>query len=467
MQYFYEALDSSGQTVVGKVDGNSVEEARSRVLIQGYQLRSLAPDFATTGTLYAQNLPAVTSTPQSVAAQPTTRALAPAQTHARTGGAVLSGNAAKVASKAKNQPVTRQIAPGYSLPQVANASSLSGVNDKERMLFFQQLQSLVHSGMTVYMALDNLAPRTANRNLSLVAKEMATAARTGSPVSDVMARYPHIFPEHVVATLRGGELGGFIEIALSEIALDYEQRVALYRWVWVPKAIFAISYSALPFVIPLFSSFFKGLSAGDAKVFYVLYLKQLALLIPIFLALPLGMVLLARKFNQPKYRYTRDSWGLKLQPFGTLQRHVALGNFVRMLSRLHHAGVSPSVAWEGAMLTASNVVIRDKLAQSYDIMQKGASLGDAFAQTGLFGNSIEQLIITGEQSGQIGEMLDRAAVMYQQTVDDAKKKAQWTMLRIGFLGMLIAGGFTVCWMAYSYFHGMFSFTETAFPELNN
>jgi len=138
-----------------------------------------------------------------------------------------------------------------------------------------------------------------------------------------------------------------------------------------------------------------------------------------------------------------------------------------MLSRLHHAGVSPSVAWEGAMLTASNVVIRDKLAQSYDIMQKGASLGDAFAQTGLFGNSIEQLIITGEQSGQIGEMLDRAAVMYQQTVDDAKKKAQWTMLRIGFLGMLIAGGFTVCWMAYSYFHGMFSFTETAFPELNN
>lgn len=112
--------------------------------------------------------------------------------------------------------------------------------------------------MTVYMALDNLAPRTANKNLSLVAKEMATAARTGSPISDVMARYPHIFPEHVVATLRGGELGGFIEIALSEIALDYEQRVALYRWVWVPKAIFAVSYSALPFVIPLFSSFSRA-----------------------------------------------------------------------------------------------------------------------------------------------------------------------------------------------------------------
>ncbi len=467
MQYFYEALDSSGQTVVGKVDGNSVEEARSRILLQGYQLRSLAPDLGSTGTLYAQNFPAVAPQQQSVVAQPVARALAPAQTQARTGGAVLAGNAAKVASKAKTQPVARQIAPGYSLPQVANASNLGGVNDKERMLFFQQLQALVHSGMTVYMALDSLAPRTENRNLSLVAKEMATAARTGSPISDVMARYPHIFPEHITAILRGGEMGGFIEIALSEVATDYEQRVALYRWVWVPKAIFALSYLGLPFMIPLFSSFFKAMGTGDAKVFYALYLKQVAMLLPIFLALPLGAILLSRKLNEPKHRYTRDSWGLKIQPFGTLQRHIALGNFLRMLGRLHHAGVSPVMAWESAMLTASNVVIRDKLAQSYDIMQRGATLGDAFAQTGLFGNSIEQLIITGEQSGQIGEMLDRASAMYQQTADDAKKKAQFTMLRIGIMGMLIAGGFTVCWLAYSYFHGIFGAVDSAFPELNN
>lgn len=470
MQYFYEALDSTGQTVVGKVDGNSVEEARSRILVQGYQLRSLAPDLGSTGTLYAQNFPAVVPQQQSVAPSPApsvVNAAPPALTQRRTGGAVLAGNAAKVASKAKTRPVARQIAPGYSLPQVANVSNLGGVNDKERMLFFQQLQSLVHAGMTLYMALDNLAPRTDNRNLALVAKEMAAAARTGNPVSEVMARYPHIFPEHNTAILRGGELGGFVEIALSEIATDYEQRVALYRWVWIPKALFALSYCGLPFVIPLFPSFFKGLAAGSPALFYTLYVKQLAVLIPLFALFPVLAIFAARKFNQPQHRYARDSWSLKIQPFGSLQRHVALGNFVRMLGRLHHAGVSPVQAWESAMLTASNVVIRDKLAQSYEIMQRGATLGDAFAETGLFGNSIEQLIITGEQSGQIGEMLDRANAAYQQTAEEAKKKAQFAMLRIGILAMMIAGGFTVCWMAYSYFHGVFSFTDSAFLELNN
>ncbi len=471
MQYFYEALDSSGQLIVGKVDGNSVDEVKTRISQQGYQLRSLAPDMGTTGTLLpnAQNLPVVSAPlPQSVAvpAPPVARYATPVQAQPRS-GMVLAGNAAKVASRQKAVPQGRQIAPGYQLPHVSNVSNMGGVNDKERLLFFTQLQSLVYSGMSVYMALDSLAGRTQNRNLTLVIREMRDAAHNGRPISAVMARYPHIFPEHVTATLSGGELGGFLEIALSEIALDYEQRVALYRWVWLPKLIFALSFFAIPLIIPLMPSFYETAMTGKATAFFALYLKRVLFYFPVSLGLFGGVILLSRKFQQPKYRYKRDEWSLKMPPFGTLQRQIALGNFVRMLRRLHHAGVSPTQAWEGAMLTASNVVLRDKLAQSYAIMQKGASLGDAFAQTGLFDNSIEQLIITGEQSGQLGEMLDRAAGFYQQEADNAKKRVQMAMFRMGCIGMMIASGFTACWLAYTYFQGAFHFVDTAFPELNN
>ena len=133
-----------------------------------------------------------------------------------------------------------------------------------------------------------------------------------------------------------------------------------------------------------------------------------------------------------------------------------------MLRRLYHAGIMPIHAWEGAMNTASNVVIRDQLARSYELMQSGSTLSDAFASTGLFADQVEQMVFTGQQSGQVVEMLDQAAAYYEQRAEEATGKARFMMLRIGILAMLIFGGIAVCWMAKSYFAGIFNIVDNEF-----
>jgi len=485
MNYFYEAVDTSGRTVLGKIDAVDEAEAQTRLLQMGYRPQAIAPNpGASPNSTLGQDLTLMGSMTGMPVASPATTsgqslntnlpdlrygaganpALTLGQTlhptgMARVGGITLAGNAAQVGARVKTTS-------GATRPQsahVADASTLGGVSTQDLLPFFQQLASLVKSGMTIYTALDNLAPRTRNANLARTAREMADAARNGGRISDVMERYPRIYPDHIVGTVRAGELGGFLEIAMAEIALNYEQNIALYRGSWIPKMMATQSLFALALAIPLFPSLLNSL---DFSANMRLYLMREAILLPAAFGIYLLIKFGARHLQLPHMRTLRDSWSLRMPPFGDLQRQAALFSFVRMLRKLYHAGVSPIYAWEGAMNTASNVVIRDKLAGAYDLVQKGASLPDAFTATGLFGDGIEQLILTGHYSGEVVESLDRAADIYQGRVDEAYGKSRFMMRRLGILALLILGGAAMAWMMHSYFQAVFDLPDKMFPELN-
>jgi hypothetical protein len=62
------------------------------------------------------------------------------------------------------------------------------------------------------------------------------------------------------------------------------------------------------------------------------------------------------------------------------------------------------------------------------------------------------------------EMLDQAGNYYQEQTNEATTRARFMMLRLGINAMLILGGIAVCWMTYSYFHGIFDWVNRFFGE---
>lgn len=462
MDYLYEAVDSSGRTVMGKIDGNDEVEVRRKLNQMGYRPQTVA---------VAQNAAANTAAPRqagmgSVAVTPNlvrNGIQNGAQTAARASGITLAGNAAKLGARTTAQTQSRASTALNSNflinPVNPNASKLGGVSTKDLAFYFQQLAPLVKSGMTIYTALDNLAARTPNKNLAQTAREMADAARKGQRVSDVMELYPRIYPDHIVGMVRAGEMGGFLEIALAEIALNFEQNIALYKGMWIPKLLASQAIYLLPIIIPLMPCIFASM---DFAANMVLYLKWELVLLPLTALFHLALIYSAKQARLPQYRRFRDSMSLKIPAFGNLQRVAALSAFVRMLRRLHHAGVAPIQAWECAMNTADNVIIREKLASSYTLMNQGASFSDAFAATGLFDNQIENLVITGQQSGEIIESLDKAADHYQERVFDATARAKRVMWSMGLTTMLVLGGAAICWLTYSEYHSMFGWVDKNF-----
>jgi type IV pilus assembly protein PilC len=472
VNYFYEATDGSGQTVLGKIDAETLSEAHRLLTERGYRPQSVAPNPASQGAGVGEGITLMGSLNSSSVLPKRdlfgANAVHGSTTSSRLTQSKLTNELATTANGSVSSSVSLlsaplELAPVTPFPRPApplRISDRGGVSSKDLLLFFQQMAPLVKSGMTVYTALDNLAKRTRNKALSDVAHEMAEAARKGGRITDVMARYPRIFPEHVVGTIRAGELGGFMEIVLGEVAINYEQNIALYRGSWQWKAWVLQAGLALALSLPLFGSVLNSLDMGANLRLYVM--RELFIL-PIFGVLCLLGVCVVRYIQQPHMRRWRDTISLKIPASGDLQRQAALSAFVRMLRKLYNAGIAPIHAWEAAMNTADNSVIRDKLALSYAHMQRGESLANAFAETGLFADNVEQIVVTGELSGEVVESLDQAAQIYQDRVQDAHDRARNAMKMAARVAFLLLTGITVCWMASSCYSSQFSLVEKMFP----
>ena len=152
----------------------------------------------------------------------------------KVGTITLAGNAAKVQARATQTKSLPQTRPGVTT-QADQVSDLGGVKTRDLQFFFRQFASFSHSGITIFSALENLGSRTPNPNLALTAREMREVAQSGGMISDVMKKYPRIYPEHVTGMVLAGETGGFLDIALAEIADGYDANIKLYRGAWLPK----------------------------------------------------------------------------------------------------------------------------------------------------------------------------------------------------------------------------------------
>ncbi len=525
LQFLYEALDSKGQSVIGKIAAVNEEDAGTKIAQMGCTVVSLHPTPGSTAptpsTLQPSPAPApslvATAPPYSpVAPQPfaeqvpqRTMMLAPtpevapldtvateeeedgsvmvgmgpalvfqpappssgnslssisgqSSTAASQGQSriILSGTAARNTVKARSS--NRLAAPGAEMNAKDPNAHLGTATNKDLMMFFRQFSSLVSSGLSIYSALENLAPRTPKRALKAAANEMREAAKNGEPISGVMLRYPRVFPGHVAAMVAAGETGGFLEIALDELARVYEQNVALYKTSWIPKLLAVQAWYALMIALPLMPYFFSSFNLVNNVKAYAA--AETFIWMPVAFAVHMAAIWLGRHLKLPKYRRTLDRLALKVRPFGELQRDAALTSFLQVLHRLYNAGVAPIAAWECAMNTASNSAIRDKLAESYQIMHAGRTLPEAFKATGLFTSDVEQMVATGHHSGRIVEMLEHSAEFYMEEARVKLGKARFMMLRFGVLAMLILGGGALCWVTYSYFHGMFHYVDTYFSS---
>jgi type IV pilus assembly protein PilC len=398
----YEAVDQAGKIVMGAMDAPNEAAVSARLAQMGYRPQRV---------LSGGQQPAVGS--QKTGAQP--RAATPNTQH----------------------PIPNT---GFAAP-------------KDMALFFRQFATLVRSGITLFQALESLGPRTPNADLSRSAREMADNARNGASISDVMEKYPKLFAPHVVASVRGGEKGGFLEIVLDEIALEYEQEVAFYKGMWLAKWGVAQGIAAIAIAQPVFPNLFPE---PHPDVYFKLLLFRN---IPIAIAFYLLLRLFFYWLRQPAQTDLRDAWMLKLPAFGDLARQRSLAAFVRMLRKLFAAGLGPITAWEGAMNVAPNSVIRRKLVEAYGIMQQNVPLHEAFAQTGLFANEAEQLLATGMVSGAMVDMLDRVADFYQNNVDRAFETSRYVMKRIVSVTVLVLGGFMIIMLFKNYFASIFSFAD--------
>ena len=296
---------------------------------------------------------------------------------------------------------------------------------EQRAVFFRNMATMVHAGMTMGESLDASSQQLRHWRLRQAAVEGANQARRGKPFSLVMARYPDVFSTVETAMVRAGEESGHLEELLAQIAgyleTEYSLRQLISRETFYPKIIFGAILIFLIGVPTLTRMLGQGGSFLHGMLFFFGAVLGWGLLAAaIFVIYVLLRHLLA---SSRELAAAWDSLKLSLPVFGEAIRRLALARWSRGLAALYAAGVSlPQAADIAADLTA-NAALRDPMKQAVAKIQEGTAISEAFATIPAMDSLTLRMLQTGEQTGNIDLMMVKVAEHYEEAAVSTVRRA--------------------------------------------
>src|SRR5680860_248630 len=321
---------------------------------------------------------------------------------------------------------------------------------KDLAVMSRQFATMINSGLSLLRALSILAEQTESKPLAKTLSEVRNDVETGQSLSAALARHPKVFPPLMINMCRAGEVGGFLDAVLLQIAENYEAEVKLRGKIksamTYPVVVFIIAIIAvvgmLLFIVPIFASMFDGLGGElPAPTKILVWLSEAMKFVA-----PIGLVgivafsiVWARIKHQERVRNVVDPILLKLPIFGKLFQKVALSRFSRNLGTMLRSGVPILQSLEIVGETSGNVVLKRAARDVQESVRRGESLAGPLANHKVFPAMMVQMLAVGEDTGAMDTMLYKLSDFYDQEVE-ATTEALTSLiepLMIAVLGGLI------------------------------
>jgi type IV pilus assembly protein PilC len=328
---------------------------------------------------------------------------------------------------------------------------------RDLAVFARQFATMISSGMSLLRSLAVLEEQAAKASLEKAIGEVRTDVERGVSLSAALARHHRVFPPLMVAMIRAGETGGFLDGALERIAATFEKDAALRG-----KIKSALTYPAivlmftavlitgvLIFIVPIFEKMFKQLGGRLPLPTRIIVTSSHSLVWsgPLLLAFAVaGTVLLRRGLRRrPAVRLAFDQLKLRLPVFGTLFTKIAISRFARNLGTLLGVGVPVMQALDVVGATTGNAVVTAAMKDLQASVRDGQPMSAPLARHPMFPRMVTQMIEVGEESGQLSQMLDKVADFYDREVDSAAESLTASIEPIMVVVMgAIVGAMVVC-----------------------
>jgi len=329
-------------------------------------------------------------------------------------------------------------------------------------VFFRELHALVQSGVLLAAACRELTRRGPG-GLRGGAVEMAAATEGGKPISSVMAAHRNLFYPWHIGIVRAAEAGGFLPEALEQIAHAYEvewetrSALRLRLFIYVVLGLPAVLVS-LPGLLMLTEPIpAQGWTPELVLQSVARYFRTVS--IPIAVALVVLFLIWQALGATARFQAVQQRLVLALPVVGRLARAAALDRYLAALGLMLRGGMPLGQAAEQAALAAGSVTLTPKLLAIVPSLREGMPLARALAETDLLDREMQGLAATGEATGELPDMLVRAAGYYRAETD-AKRKILLRVAQVT-LGVLwlSAAGALVLWGLRVYFDFVFRVSD--------
>jgi type IV pilus assembly protein PilC len=263
----------------------------------------------------------------------------------------------------------------------------------------------------------------------------------------------------MVNMTRAGEVGGFLDQVMLQIANNYEAEVKLRGKVKAamtyPVVVFVMAILMaivmLIFIVPVFAKMFEDLGSTLPLPTRILVMLSGALktIMPL---LVVGLIAFFATWKKVKrherVRNFMDPLKLKLPVFGDLFAKIALARFARNLGTMMKSGVPILQSLEIVGSASGNVVIERALRDVGESVRSGEALSRPLTEHPIFPAMVVQMMAVGEDTGALDTMLMKIADFYDQEVEATTEAltALIEPLMIAFLGGMVGSMIVALYM---------------------
>jgi len=324
------------------------------------------------------------------------------------------------------------------------------ISSQDIQLFIRQLATLLTSTVPLLRSLEVIRTQTQSRRLSVVIERVESDIRSGATLKDALSRHPKLFPILWSYLIEAGEVSGKLPLVLDQLANYFEtsQRIKskfitalAYPAVLIVVAIGAICVFMV-WVIPLFARLFSSFNAPLPLLTQMVIAMSAfvrAYIVWIILAVTGAGMFMQRVFQSPGNRATLDRIALRLPILGAFVQDTTLARVSSSLHLLIKSGVNILRALEITAKSSGNRVFEDALMRVRDEVQHGRPIGVSMAKHAVFPGMLVQMVMIGEESGHLEELLGRVQVYYEEQVDVFVSRLSTLIepLILGFMGGIV------------------------------
>ncbi len=376
-RFNYTAIDSNGKEKKGRIEAESVEDAKSK--LSGMSLM-------------------------------------PTQVTAESGNASKKKNGGKSAAPRKA---------GGGLP------FFKVINQEELTLFTRQLATLLKSGVPLLRSLEVIHKQERNVKFKGVLGNLCDNVRGGNSLSDGLLQFPRIFDGLYINMVRAGEAGGILEVVLDRLATFMEKTVRLkkkvksamvYPAVVVSLAVIIVAL-LMVVVVPQFESIFEDMLGGAQLPAITQVVIDASAFVKDNILVTLGTIiavffLFRFMVRTPVGAKVVDSSLLKLPKVGDLVSKVNVARFTRTFGTLLSSGVPILDALLITRDIATNYKYNEAIDRIHNRVRDGETVSAPMDNEPVFPSMVTSMVEVGEETGDLPEMLNRVADNYDEDVDN-------------------------------------------------
>ncbi|HDI3248527.1 TPA: type II secretion system F family protein [Vibrio cholerae] len=327
------------------------------------------------------------------------------------------------------------------------------VKGKDITILTRQLATMLTTGVPIVQALKLVGDNHRKAEMKSILAQITKSVEAGTPLSKAMRTASAHFDNLYVDLVETGEMSGNLPEVFERLATYREKseqlRAKVIKALIYPSMVvlvaLGVSYLMLTMVIPEFESMFKGFGAElpwfTQQVLKLSHWVQ-AYSLWAFIAIAATIFgLKALRKNSFQIRLKTSRLGLKFPIIGNVLAKASIAKFSRTLATSFAAGIPILASLKTTAKTSGNVHFETAINEVYRDTAAGMPMYIAMRNTDAFPEMVLQMVMIGEESGQLDDMLNKVATIYEFEVDNTVDNLGKILepLIIVFLGMVVGG----------------------------